>query len=51
MPWSKTGTTHYNEQIGLPEKGCAIKGLVVCENKDLEPLDMLNGLSLGYYQS
>ena len=31
MPWlQKTGTTHYHAQLGLPDKGRAIKGLVVC---------------------
>ena len=29
ISWSKTGTTHYNAQLGLPDKGCAIKGLVI----------------------
>ena len=33
----------------LPEKGRAIKGLVVCNNMDLEPLDLLNGLALACY--
>ena len=23
--WTKTGATHYNAQMGLPDKGCAIK--------------------------
>ena len=31
MPWpQKTGATHYHAQLGLPDKGHAIKGLVVC---------------------
>ena len=30
MPWLHTGATHYLSQFGLPEKGRAIKGLVVC---------------------
>ena len=31
MPWpQKTGATHYHAQLGLPDKGRAIKGLVVC---------------------
>ncbi len=31
MPWLKTGThTHYNAKLRLPDKGRAIKGLVVC---------------------
>ncbi len=25
----KTGATQYHAQLGLPDKGCAIKGLVV----------------------
>ena len=29
MPWPKTGTTHYHAQLGLPDKGRAIKELVV----------------------
>ncbi len=43
--------THYHAQLGLPDKGRAIKGLVVCYGWDLEPLDLLNGLTLGCYQS
>ena len=39
-----------NIQLGLPEKGHAIKGMVVCNSWDLEPLDLLNGLALGCYQ-
>ena len=27
---SKTGANHYISQLGLPDKGPAIKGLVVC---------------------
>ena len=37
-------------ELGLPDKGRAIKELVVCNNWDLEPLDLLNGLALGCYQ-
>ncbi len=43
----KTGATQYHTQLGLPEKGHAIKGLVVCNDWDLEPLDRLNSLALG----
>ena len=50
MPWPQTGATQYHAQLGLPDKGRAIKGLVVCNNWDLEPLDLLNGLALGCYQ-
>ncbi len=50
MPWPKTGATQYHAQLGLQDKGHAIKGLVVYNSWDLEPLDLLNGLSLGCYQ-
>ena len=50
MPWPKTGTTQYHAQLGYPDKGRAIKGLVVCNNWDLGPLELLNGLALGCYQ-
>ncbi len=33
-----------------PDKGFAIKRLVVCIGWDLEPLDLLNGLALGCLQ-
>ncbi len=42
MPWPQTGATQYHAQLGLPDKGRAIKGLRVCNNWDLEPLDLLN---------
>ncbi len=50
MPCPKTGATQYHEQLGLPDKGQAIKGLVVCNSWDLEPRDLLNGLALDCYQ-
>ncbi len=50
MPWPQTGATQYPAQLVLRDKGRAIKGLVVCNNWDLEPLDLLNGLALGCYQ-
>ena len=50
MPWPQTGATQYHAQLGLPDKGRAIKGLVVCNNWDLEPLDLLNSLALGCCQ-
>ena len=50
MPWPQTGATQYHAQLGLPDKGRAIKGLVVCNSCYLEPLDLLNGLALGCYQ-
>ncbi len=39
MLWPKTGTTQYYTQLRLSDKGCVIKGLVVYNSKDLEPLD------------
>ncbi len=36
--------------VRTPDIGRAIKGLVVFNNWDLEPLDLLNGLALGCYQ-
>ena len=30
MPWPKTFANHYHAQLGLPDKGHAIKELVVC---------------------
>ncbi len=50
MPWHQTGATQYHAELGLPDKGRAIKWLVDCNNWDLEPLDLLNGLALGCYQ-
>ncbi len=29
MPWPQTDATHYHAQLGPPDKGRAIKGLVV----------------------
>ena len=46
IPWPKTGASQYHTQFGLPEKDCAIKGLVFFNDWDLEPLD---GLALGCY--
>ncbi len=50
MPWPLRGATQYYAHLGLPDKVRTIKGLIVCNNWDLEPLDLLNGLSLGCYQ-
>ncbi len=50
MPWPKTGATDYFTHLGLPDKSRAIKELVVCYNRDLESLDLQNGLALGCYQ-
>ena len=50
MPWPQTGATQYHAQLELPDKDRAIKGLVVSNNRDLEPQDPQNGLALGCYQ-
>ena len=39
----------YNAQLRLSHKGRAIIGLVVCNDLDLEPLDLLNDLARGCY--
>ncbi len=46
----KTGATQYHAQLGLPDRGRAIKELVFCNSWDLKPWDLLNGLALGCYQ-
>ena len=50
MPLPQTGATQYHAQSGLPDKGRAVKVLVVCIEWDLEPLDLPGGLTLGCYQ-
>ncbi len=50
MLWPQTGATEYHAQLGHSDKGRVIKGLVVCTDWDLEPLDLLDGMALGYYQ-
>ncbi len=50
MPWRQTGATQYHAQLRLPDKCRGIKGLVVCNNWDLEPVDLRNGLALGCYE-
>ncbi len=46
IPWPTTGATHYNAQIGLPYKGHASKGLVVCKYG----WDLYNGLAIYFFQ-
>ncbi len=46
MPWPKIGAPQYHAELGLPDKGRAIK-LGFCYDRDLERLDLLNGLALG----
>ena len=50
MPWPQIIATQYHAQLRLPDKGPAIKGLYNCNNRDIEPLDLQNGLALGCYQ-
>ncbi len=44
------GTNNYRAWLGLPDKNRAIKGLIVCNDWDLEPLDLFNDLALGCCQ-
>ncbi len=41
MPWLQTGATQCHAQLGLPDNGRTIKELVVCNNWDLDPLELL----------
>ncbi len=41
MPWPKIGATHKHVSLRLRDKGLAIKGLVVYNIWDLEPLDLI----------
>ncbi len=50
MPWRKPGATQYPAKLELPDKGRVIKWLVVCNNRDLDPLDLLNGMALGCFE-
>ncbi len=50
MPWPQTSSTQYHAKLGFTDKGRANKGLVVCNDLDLEPLYLQNGLALGCYQ-
>ncbi len=36
MRWPKTDATHYHAQLGIPDKGRAIKVLVVSNNWDID---------------
>ena len=47
MPCPKTGSTHYNLQFGLRDKGCAIKGLVVYYVVWLESMGWVFGQGQG----
>ena len=44
MPWPRTGPTHYHAQLGLPDKGRVIKGLVICYEVLLGSLIYIMGL-------
>ena len=50
MFWRQKGKSQYHAQLKLPDIGCAIKILVVCNGLDIKPLDLLNSLALGCYQ-
>ena len=48
---SKTGASNHYAQLGLPDKGRVIRGLDFCNYRDLELLDLQNGLALGCYEA
>ncbi len=50
MNWPQTGATQYYAQLRLPDKDLTIRGLIVYNGWELQPLDLLNGLILSYYQ-
>ncbi len=50
MPCPQINASQCHAQLGLPDRGRAMKGLAVCNVLDQEPLDPLNGLALGCYQ-
>ncbi len=39
MSWPKTDASQYYAQLGLPDKGLAIKLLVFCNDWDLGPIE------------
>ncbi len=41
-PWTQSGTTQYHAQLGLPDNGRTIKGLIMCNSWDIEPLEFSN---------
>ncbi len=47
---AQTEATQYHAQLGLPDKGRAIKGLVVCNTWDLEPLGPAKRSGPRFYQ-
>ncbi len=40
IPWPQRGATQCHAQLGLLDEGRAIKRLIVCNDWDLEPLDL-----------
>ncbi len=42
MHWPKTDATDYHAQLGLPNKDCVIKKLVVCYVVWLRPMKGIN---------
>ena len=51
--WNDLAPNSYNSvpfTVRFSDKGHAIKGLVVCSDRDPKPLDLLNCVALGCYQ-
>ncbi len=40
MSWPQTGATHYHAQLGIRDNDRAIKGFIMCNDWNLEPLDL-----------
>ena len=51
MPWAKTVASHYHETVRTSRQGHAIKRLIACNGCDIIPLDLVNSVTLGCYQS
>ena len=49
MPWPKNRRNSIPCTVRTSDKGRVIKELIFFNNWDLEPLDLLNGLSVGCY--
>ncbi len=49
MPWPQTGANQYHAQLGLSDKGRAIKVLVVCNDLDKLSPEVLQLLSYDMY--
>ncbi len=51
VPWPYNMCNSVPCTVRLPDQSRANKELAVCNTWDIEPLDLLNGLALGSYQT